>query len=45
MSEFVTLPLKDRDLLRMALLIDGAWVQADSGQTLEVRNPANIRPA
>jgi succinate-semialdehyde dehydrogenase/glutarate-semialdehyde dehydrogenase len=35
------LPLRDADLLRQANLIDGAWVQSDSGQTVEVRNPAN----
>jgi succinate-semialdehyde dehydrogenase/glutarate-semialdehyde dehydrogenase len=35
------LPLKDADLLRQANLIGGAWVQADSGKTLAVRNPAN----
>lgn len=40
MSEAPALPLKDPDLLRQAVLIDGAWVQADSGRTLEVRNPA-----
>jgi succinate-semialdehyde dehydrogenase/glutarate-semialdehyde dehydrogenase len=34
------LPLKDPSLLRQANLIDGAWVQADSGRVLEVRNPA-----
>ncbi|WP_285643928.1 NAD-dependent succinate-semialdehyde dehydrogenase [Pseudomonas sp. NBRC 100443] len=32
--------LKDPDLLREAILIDGQWVQADNGQTIEVRNPA-----
>ena len=32
--------LKDPDLFREAILIDGAWVQADSGETMEVRNPA-----
>jgi succinate-semialdehyde dehydrogenase/glutarate-semialdehyde dehydrogenase len=32
--------LKDPGLLRQAMLIDGEWVQADSGQTIEVRNPA-----
>src|SRR5262245_24135465 len=37
----VALSLKDEGLLRQAMLIDGAWVQADSGRTLEVRNPAN----
>lgn len=40
MSELKKLPLKDPDLLRQAMLIDGQWVQADSGQTFEVRNPA-----
>lgn len=40
MNEITQLPLKDPDLLRQAMLIDGEWVQADSGQTLEVRNPA-----
>ncbi|KAA0999174.1 NAD-dependent succinate-semialdehyde dehydrogenase [Paraburkholderia panacisoli] len=40
MSELITLPLKDPGLLRQAMLIDGEWVQADSGQMLEVRNPA-----
>ncbi|MFP3609902.1 NAD-dependent succinate-semialdehyde dehydrogenase [Paraburkholderia sp. DD10] len=40
MSEFIALPLKDPGLLRQAMLIDGEWVPADSGETLEVRNPA-----
>jgi succinate-semialdehyde dehydrogenase / glutarate-semialdehyde dehydrogenase len=40
MNHPVLLPLKDRGLLRQAMLIDGAWVQADSGETLDVRNPA-----
>ena len=40
MNSTVSLPLKDRGLLREAMLIDGEWVQADSGQTLEVRDPA-----
>jgi succinate-semialdehyde dehydrogenase/glutarate-semialdehyde dehydrogenase len=34
------LPLKDSDLFRQANLIGGKWVQADSGKTLAVRNPA-----
>jgi succinate-semialdehyde dehydrogenase / glutarate-semialdehyde dehydrogenase len=34
------LPLKDPDLFRQANYIDGQWVQADSGRSLEVRNPA-----
>ncbi|MDQ1120462.1 MULTISPECIES: NAD-dependent succinate-semialdehyde dehydrogenase [Pseudoxanthomonas] len=40
MTEPVSLPLKDKDLLRQAIMIDGRWEQADSGRTLEVRNPA-----
>lgn len=40
MSEFMMLPLQDASLLRQAMLIDGEWVQADSGKTLDVRNPA-----
>jgi succinate-semialdehyde dehydrogenase/glutarate-semialdehyde dehydrogenase len=38
-----TSPLKlaDPDLLRQANLIGGEWVQADSGKTAPVRNPAN----
>jgi succinate-semialdehyde dehydrogenase/glutarate-semialdehyde dehydrogenase len=35
------LKLKDASLLRQANLIDGQWVQADSGRTAAVRNPAN----
>ena len=35
------LKLTDPDLLRQANLIDGAWVQADSGATIPVRNPAS----
>lgn len=33
--------LKDRSLLRDKLLIDGQWVDADSGKVLDIRNPAN----
>ncbi|SFT85843.1 NAD-dependent succinate-semialdehyde dehydrogenase [Paraburkholderia aspalathi] len=40
MNQPVKLPLKDSGLLREAMLIDGEWVHADSGETLEVRNPA-----
>jgi succinate-semialdehyde dehydrogenase / glutarate-semialdehyde dehydrogenase len=40
MKSPVQLPLKDKELLRQAMLIGGAWVEADSGQILEVRNPA-----
>jgi succinate-semialdehyde dehydrogenase/glutarate-semialdehyde dehydrogenase len=34
------LPLKDPDLFRQANCIGGQWVQADSGRTIAVRNPA-----
>ncbi len=34
------LPLKDPTLFRQANCIDGKWVQADSGRTLVVKNPA-----
>jgi succinate-semialdehyde dehydrogenase/glutarate-semialdehyde dehydrogenase len=34
------LPLNDPRLFRQACFVDGAWVGADSGLTLNVRNPA-----
>jgi succinate-semialdehyde dehydrogenase/glutarate-semialdehyde dehydrogenase len=34
------IPLTDADLLRNQAYIDGAWCDADSGETFEVRNPA-----
>jgi succinate-semialdehyde dehydrogenase/glutarate-semialdehyde dehydrogenase len=34
------LPLKDPELFRQANLLGGKWVQAASGKTIEVRNPA-----
>ncbi len=37
----MSLPLKNPNLLRQACYIDGAWVQADSGRTIEVTNPAS----
>lgn len=40
MTEPVKLALKDPDLLRQAMLIDEVWTQADSEQTIDVRNPA-----
>ena len=33
--------LKDRSLLRQQAFIDGAWCDADDGQTIAVTNPAN----
>ncbi len=35
------IPLRDPELFRQANYVDGAWIQADSGKTIEVRNPAN----
>lgn len=35
------LPLKDSSLLRQQAFIDGQWLDADSGETLAVHNPAN----
>jgi succinate-semialdehyde dehydrogenase/glutarate-semialdehyde dehydrogenase len=34
------LPLKDPTLLRQANYLDGKWVEADSGKTVVVKNPA-----
>jgi succinate-semialdehyde dehydrogenase/glutarate-semialdehyde dehydrogenase len=34
------LKLNDPDLFRQAMLIGGEWVQADTGETMDVRNPA-----
>jgi succinate-semialdehyde dehydrogenase/glutarate-semialdehyde dehydrogenase len=34
------LPLKDPSLFRQANCIDGKWVEADSGRTIVVKNPA-----
>ncbi len=38
------LPLNDPALFRQANFIDGAWVAADSGRTIVVRNPATGAP-
>src|SRR6185437_13499225 len=35
-----TLALADRELLRTQAYVDGAWVDADSGETFDVLNPA-----
>src|SRR5690349_14570764 len=34
------LPLKDPDLFRQANLVGGKWINAASGKTLTVKNPA-----
>ncbi|HMM76248.1 MAG TPA: NADP-dependent succinate-semialdehyde dehydrogenase [Gammaproteobacteria bacterium] len=36
-----TLPLSDKRLLREACYVDGAWITADGGKSIEVTNPAN----
>jgi succinate-semialdehyde dehydrogenase/glutarate-semialdehyde dehydrogenase len=38
------LPLKDPELFRQANCIGGQWVQAESGKTITVRNPATGEP-
>lgn len=40
MDMITPLPFKDPSLLRQAMLIGGNWVQADSGEMIDVRNPA-----
>jgi succinate-semialdehyde dehydrogenase/glutarate-semialdehyde dehydrogenase len=40
-TTLTTLKLKDPTLFRQQCYIDGAWVNADSGKTLSIRNPAN----
>ncbi|MDB5413816.1 MAG: gabD, partial [Rubritepida sp.] len=40
LDSLAKLPLKDPDLFRQANYIGGEWVQADSGKTFAVRNPA-----
>ena len=37
----MTVQLKDPSLLRQQCYIDGKWMDADSGDTVEVTNPAN----
>src|SRR5689334_2522759 len=37
----LSVKLSDRDLLRARCYIDGGWVDADSGKTIDVVNPAN----
>jgi succinate-semialdehyde dehydrogenase/glutarate-semialdehyde dehydrogenase len=39
-TTLTTLKLKDPTLFRQQCYIDGAWVNADSGKTLAIRNPA-----
>ena len=38
-----TLPLKDAALFRQQCYVDGRWIDADGGRTMDVINPANGR--
>jgi succinate-semialdehyde dehydrogenase/glutarate-semialdehyde dehydrogenase len=40
LNQATPLPLKDPSLFRQACLVDGKWIEADSGRTIAVRNPA-----
>jgi succinate-semialdehyde dehydrogenase / glutarate-semialdehyde dehydrogenase len=40
LNQTAPLPLKDPSLFRQANFIDGKWVEAASGRTIDVRNPA-----
>ncbi len=40
LNQVTALPLRDPSLFRQANCIDGKWVQAESGRTLAIRNPA-----
>ena len=38
-----SLPLKDAALFRQQCYVDGRWIDADAGRTMDVVNPANGR--
>ncbi|HET6605384.1 MAG TPA: aldehyde dehydrogenase family protein, partial [Rhodopila sp.] len=40
LNQVAPLPLKDPSLFRQANYLNGAWVEADSGESITVRNPA-----
>jgi succinate-semialdehyde dehydrogenase/glutarate-semialdehyde dehydrogenase len=40
LNQATKLPLKDPTLFRQANCIDGKWIEADSGKTIAVKNPA-----
>ncbi len=40
LNQTAPLPLRDPSLFRQACAVGGKWIEADSGRTLEVRNPA-----
>jgi len=41
LNQTAPLPLRDPSLFRQACAVGGKWIEADSGETLEVRNPAS----
>lgn len=44
LTDMAKLPISDHGLLRERAWIDGAWVDADTGATLTVNDPAECRP-
>ncbi|MGI4803020.1 MAG: NAD-dependent succinate-semialdehyde dehydrogenase [Janthinobacterium lividum] len=40
LNQTAPLPLRDPSLFRQACAVGGKWIEADSGRTLEIRNPA-----
>jgi succinate-semialdehyde dehydrogenase/glutarate-semialdehyde dehydrogenase len=40
LNQTAPLPLKDPSLFRQANFVDGKWIEAESGRTIAVRNPA-----
>ena len=40
LNQTAPLPLRDPSLFRQACAVDGKWIEAESGKTIEVRNPA-----
>jgi succinate-semialdehyde dehydrogenase/glutarate-semialdehyde dehydrogenase len=40
LNQTAPLPLRDPSLFRQACAVGGKWIEADSGKTTEVRNPA-----
>ncbi len=40
LNQTAPLPLRDPSLFRQACAVGGKWIEADSGQTITVRNPA-----
>ena len=40
LNQTAPLPLRDPSLFRQACAVGGKWIEADSGKTIDVRNPA-----